>query len=407
MTDKPLEQILEEFRQSLQKPEEVKAMLELLDSNKNRALTGGVYELLKNSYLTLKRKGASFDLQELSQKLEERISQDILFWESQADPVLSMDSVKALDFVQQIMSCRFLADEFNLPSRDKIKRLKYIYEQQEYSGGKVYFDFRLTGSLSERVSRFMKKTTSNFINWSIAVYDLIKETAVEHKEKITGAVLLSGIALTAAASIYGIIAINSYLKNKIRQNSIEAAQNAGIEPELAEKLMNSKYKLAYLSKSVQSPDKNKEAMLYRDNEIILGDKKGDIKLRSITHETIDDVSRIYWEGNDDLVLVKNRPGGETYVKLHILPNRLIHMGGEVGSLEDISRIAYSPDKEYGAFFIRNKNCVFIFDKKENYQLINEMFDRINRIYWESNKVLAVDTPNCGHPLRINTDEFGK
>ncbi|MBW3005075.1 hypothetical protein KY310_04555 [Candidatus Woesearchaeota archaeon] len=404
MTDKPLEQILADFRQFLQTPEEVNELLKGLDRHKNRALTEDEHKALRDIYYKLKARGRHLDFEALIKKMDERINHDLDHWENKG-PVLALEMDEAENLICQMVSCKYFADEFNLSSKKRLKRLRYILLQREFSNDKFYLDFRLTGSLIERVSRFVNKNASRFIEGVINLYDEIKTDIAQNKETVAKGAAVVGASLAGIALLYGIISGANYLNEENKKRMAErrdaVVQKIGGNSKLAEALINSSYDPEGLSQIVTSPDKKRQAVLYNDNQIFLYNAETN-SVNYLENTLFDDISRIYWGSNDDLILVKEKSSKTTYIKLHMHKKRFIHLGGEVDSLSDISEIVYSPDKKYGAFFVRGTKSIFIFDDSQNYQLPNDLLDKINSIYWENDHILAVDTPNCPQPLKIDT-----
>jgi len=231
MTEKPLEQILDEHMQSLQEPEELKEIYTILTNYRNRSLSRNEHEQLQELYSALKPKDLANYSGNLEEKFAERAKLDLKYTENiKGHPTPQITTGRYENAIFALNSYASLGDKLNLPSKlmKKIKRLHLVYNKAEFSSDEkyAYLDFSnylakksralkrkgysLIKTVSVTVNGGVSATSAAAGNLSSSVKELYDNNTLGTVGKATGAITLSAGVVAGAAYIgYQIIANHS------------------------------------------------------------------------------------------------------------------------------------------------------------------------------------------------------
>ncbi|MBW3005078.1 hypothetical protein KY310_04570 [Candidatus Woesearchaeota archaeon] len=168
MTDKPLEEILNDFRQFLEEPAEVNEISRILGNYQNRSLSGNEHEQLRQLYFALKPRTRNKYHTELKAKFVERAELDLNHMESvQAEAEQKISVSRYENTLAALKSYSILADKLKFPDSLKlrIEYLSILYEKgARFSSDNkyvhLYFDQKY--SYLEKAKKSLKQKRSFF-----------------------------------------------------------------------------------------------------------------------------------------------------------------------------------------------------------------------------------------------------
>ena len=150
MTEKPLEQILTDFRQFLEVPAEVHEIDRILHNYQNRSLSGNEHEQLRQLYFSLNSGMRKKYHSELKAKFMERAELDLNGMESvQTEPDPKISASRYENILAALKSYKVLGRKLKFPDSvmSKIKHLTTVYKNSicnlRSDNKYVYFKSRL------------------------------------------------------------------------------------------------------------------------------------------------------------------------------------------------------------------------------------------------------------------------
>lgn len=197
MKDKPLEQIITDFRQSLQQPDELKEIYTILGNYRNRALSRNEHERMQELYSALDPAAIKKYSKDLTAKLTERAELDLKYMENiEGHPTPRIttgrfeNAVFALDSYAGFVKKLSLSDAL----KAEIKRLSYVYSNAVFSDNQKYanLDFTIKNTFLAKKSRSLKKKSSSIAD-------------------SVGSVLRSGFSAVETAASFGYESIENII----------------------------------------------------------------------------------------------------------------------------------------------------------------------------------------------------
>jgi len=166
MTDKPLEQILNDFRQSLQKPEELQEIYSILGNYRNRSLSRSEHERMQERYSELEPAAIKKYSKDLTAKLTERAELDLQYMENiEGHPTPRITTGRFENSVFALDSYATFGAKLGLPGHllKKIKQVSYVYSNAVFSDNQKYanLDFTLKNTFLAKKTRSLKKKNAS------------------------------------------------------------------------------------------------------------------------------------------------------------------------------------------------------------------------------------------------------